>query len=179
MPTQRIVHETYWGICHKKVSYPCGIEWCSGRVRYPCGIEWCSKKVLGIKIKYPCGLKWCEMEFSYPCGLKWCETSLPYPCRKVSKETKTEWCYDFGVVHESCKVFIAKNYGCENGREYSWTSTCLGWFDVYHPGPITKCFDEPLEDLGTCRELYSIPPGGDLPTGRIPSDSVGPGSPLK
>jgi hypothetical protein len=135
MPTQVTVTETYWTTCHKEV-------------RYSCGVKWCYKKVWGVKVPYPCGVKWCTR-------------NVPYPCRKHRQVTK--WRYDFSVVHENCKVFYAKLYGCEGGKEYTWSSRCAGWFDIYHPGPITKYFKNPLSSLGSCREGYSIPPGGQIP----------------
>ena len=53
------VTESYWTVCYKDVSVPCGIKWCSG---------W-----LGIP---------------YPCGTKWCTVSVPYPCKKYRTVTK-------------------------------------------------------------------------------------------
>ena len=81
----------------------------------------------------------------------------------VGPELGTNHCYEFSVIHENCSVAQAVNWGCENGREYRWTASCVGWFDVYHPGPIQKCFDKPLEDKGSCSETRSLPPGGGIP----------------
>jgi len=87
---------------------------------------------------------------------------FPYPCKKT--RTVTKWCYDFSVVHETCRVFSATLYGCERGREYKWTSGCFGWFDAYYTNKHL-CFSKPLDDTGSCQEGYSIPRGGTIPAG--------------
>lgn len=81
----------------------------------------------------------------------------------VSPGSGSTSCYNFSVVHESCSLVQAINWGCDGGREYQWTDRCLGWFDIYHPGPIQKCFNQPLEDQGACTETKSLPPGGKIP----------------
>ena len=55
---------------------------------------WCYKKIWGIRIAYP--------------------------CRK--RRNVTKWRYEFSVVHENCKFFYAKLYGCEGGKEYTWSA---------------------------------------------------------
>ena len=121
---------------------------------------------------YPCGIKWCKKwGIPYPCGLKYCKGSLPYPCRKTRRKTK--YCYDFSVVHESCKVFYAKLYGCCDGKEYEWSSACFGWFGSYHTNKRI-CFDNPPKEVGKCKEGNSLPPGGEIPGGPIDPGSVAP-----
>src|SRR5258705_785025 len=75
-------------------------------------------------------------------------------------KSQAGYCYTFEVVHEACSVAKAVNWGCEAGREYRWTAYCAGWFDVYHPRPGQQCFNEPLQDLGSCSVNKSLPPGG-------------------
>jgi hypothetical protein len=114
-----------------------------------------------LTVSIPC-IKWCKaLIFWYPCGIKWCEIKIPYFCQKT--RTVTKWCYDFQSIGRHCYVFVQRNYGCEHGKEYDWTTACFGWFDAYIPGPASECFDEPLESTGSCRETYSIPPGGEYP----------------
>lgn len=140
--------ESYWATCYQEFSYPCGIRWCS-------------RSVWGVKI-------W------YPCGIKWCNGSAPYLCRKTRKVNK--WCYDFSIIGFDCKVFYETLYGCCGGKEYSWNAACFGWVSGFTTSSRTVCFDEPLEDLGSCREGKSIPRGGTvLPEPIDDYGSVSPG----
>jgi hypothetical protein len=96
----------------------------------------------------------------------WWKIKVPYPC--IKSRTYTVWCYHFSSVGDHCKVFFETHYGCESGREYEWSDGCLGWFDAYRSS-VYKCFEEPLDDLGFCREGYSTPVGGQWPPSYNPT----------
>lgn len=157
----RRVYESYWGFCNFEFNYPC-LGWCRQTIMLPCGIKWCGF--------WPCGFKWCPIRISLPC-IKTCKGSLPYPCKKYREVEK--YCYDFSSVSQDCKVFFETLYGCCNGREYKWTAACFGWVSSYLSGR-TVCFNSPLEDLGPCRDGYSIPPGGTIPTVTTPPGGTTP-----
>lgn len=132
------------------------------------------EKYLGIcwaSFRYPCGIKWCKKwGIPYPCGLKWCTGHFPYPC--IKRRTVTKYCFDFAVVHENCKVFVSKFYGCCEGREYEWSGGCLGWFDAYYTQKRI-CLDTPPKEIGPCTAGNSIPPSGQIPGVFIDEGSVG------
>ena len=73
---------------------------------------------------------------------------FPYPCRKT--RTVTKFCCEFQIVHERCFIFRAVIWGCCDGKEYRWTRGCFGWFNAFHPGPITVCFNALPDDRGPC-----------------------------
>lgn len=124
------------------------------------------------QFSYPCGIRWCKKwGVPYPCGVRWCSGKLPYPCRK--SRAGVRYCFDFSVVHENCKVFRSKLYGCCNGTEYEWSAACFGWFDAYLPQKRV-CLKSPPKELGPCREGYSLPPGGSIPGGPLEDGSVAP-----
>jgi hypothetical protein len=81
--------------------------------------------------------------------------------------TTSDFCYTFRVVHETCRVGRAVNWGCQDNREYRWTTGCVGWFEAYHAGPIGRCFKERLKDEGACSETKSLPPPGERPHARL------------
>jgi hypothetical protein len=89
--------------------------------------------------------------------------ALSSACSYPRGSSSSDFCYTFRVIHETCHVGRATNWGCQQGREYKWTAGCVGWFDVYHPGPKTKCFKSRLTDAGACSETKSLPPGGQIP----------------
>ena len=153
------VNQSYLGICYWKIQYPC-FKWCTYKITYSCGIKWCGF--------WPCGFKWCTSNITLPC-IKLCNGSIPYPCIKHRMVDK--YCYDFSSIGLSCKVFVEFLYGCCGGKEYSWTNICLGWVSAFVTGRRV-CFDSPLESIGSCRELYSIPAGGIIPGGPIDPGSV-------
>lgn len=80
-------------------------------------------------------------------------------CATPSRESS--YCYTFSSIHESCTVAVSSLVGCESGtnKEYAWHASCVGWFDVYHPGPKRVCFKERRQPKGSCTEgaLGSLP----------------------
>jgi hypothetical protein len=105
--------------------------------------------------------------------------ALSSGCSHPGRGSGSDYCYDFSVVHETCRVGQATNWGCQNGREYKWTAGCLGWFEAYHSGR-RLCFKSRLTDAGACSEGNSLPRGGQVPTPLEESVSLlrAPASPL-
>lgn len=97
--------------------------------------------------------------------------SVPYPCRKTREVTK--YCYEFSVVHENCKAFYSRLWGCCDGKEFKWSKPCFGWFDAYFTNKYI-CFSKPLKSIGECSEGGSLPPGGLIPGGPIAPGDVAP-----
>lgn len=95
------------------------------------------------------------------------ETRIEKPCCRKPK-TVTYWCYRFSSVGDHCTLFWETHYGCEGGREYKWSDGCFGFFESYRSS-VYKCFKEPLDDLGSCREGYSKPVGGQWPPSYNPT----------
>lgn len=134
------------------------LRWCTWNFSYWCGWtnDWCRG---WFGIRYPCRFR-----------SRYCDGSLDYPC--YTNTVVTKYCYDFSSFSNNCTIFYERHEGCCGGREFSWSDGCLGWVSGYLSG--RKCFDEPLEDKGTCREGHSIPRGGNLPGGSFDPGSVSP-----
>lgn len=144
-------------LCKTKISYACGLEYCSKTFSHPC-VKWCRK----WGIKYPCGVKTCRSTIRYVCGFKYCDTYLSYPC--IKKVAVEKYCYDFHISNKDCKGLYERHKGCCGGKEYTWSDWCLGWYDAYVPQKT--CFDKPLKSTGDCVVGGSIP-DHDIPGGVV------------
>lgn len=178
--------ELYVTICWTTIRTPCGIKYCQTTVgySYPCGIRWCRGR---FGISYPCGILMCtgSSTYSYPCGLRWCDLNIPYIW--VRRRPVKRYCYDFSSVGGACYFLYEDVYGCCDGQEYNWSAPCLfvttSGSDAM-PGKVDssaryvrKCFDEPLDPIGPCRQGKSLPDVGDLPGSPVDAGSVSAHSP--
>ena len=128
--------------------------------------------LFGKELQMVCGVetKIVERYWTF-CSKKIWFVTIRYPCRKTHEVTK--YCYEFSVVHENCKVFYSRLWGCCDGKEFKWTRACFGWFDVYFTNKHL-CFYERLESTGGCTEGGSLPPGGEILGTPLDPGSVGP-----
>ena len=81
-------------------------------------------------------------------------SALLYGCAdpdQAPRDDPNAHCYTFSSVGEVSHVVRSTLTGCSNRSEYQWTERRLGYsIDVIHDGPMTRCFEEPLEELGAC-----------------------------
>ncbi len=76
----------------------------------------------------------------------------------IVSDTFGEVCYRFTFIHEKCQESVGTFYGCENGEEYRWITTCNGAQDVFLSNPPgEQCFVDALTFTGQCQVGRSLP----------------------